>query len=46
MAFNLKLSPLVATLAVCAALTSFAQTTPGRLNAVTVTGKAAPLLDV
>jgi iron complex outermembrane receptor protein len=46
MAFDLKLSPLVATLAACAALTSFAQTAPGRLTAVTVTGKAAPLLDV
>jgi iron complex outermembrane receptor protein len=46
MAFNLKLSPLVAVLAACTALTSVAQTAPGRLMAVTVTGKAAPLLDV
>ena len=46
MAFNLKRSPLVAALAACTALTSFAQSAPGRLNAVTVTGKAAPLLDV
>ncbi len=46
MAFDLKLSPLMAALAACAALTTFAQTAAGRLTAVTVTGKAAPLLDV
>ncbi len=46
MAFNPRLSPLVATLAACTALSSLAQTAPGRLSAVTVTGKAAPLLDV
>ena len=46
MAFHLKLSPLVAALAACTALTTVAQTAAGRLTAVTVTGKAAPLLDV
>ena len=46
MAFNLKLSVLVAALAAGATFASLAQTTASPLQAVTVTGKSAPLLDV
>lgn len=46
MAFNLKFTPLVAALAATTTFCSFAQTAPQRLDAVTVTGKSAPLLDV
>ena len=46
MAFRLKLSPLALALAASASLPTFAQTAPPSLQVVTVTGKAAPLLDV
>lgn len=46
MAFCLKLSPLALALAASASLTAFSQTTPQSLQAVIVTGKTAPLLDV
>jgi iron complex outermembrane recepter protein len=46
MAFCLKLSPLALALAASASLPSYAQTEPQSLQAVTVTGKTAPLLDV
>ncbi len=46
MASNLRLSPLVAALTASAVFASFAQTAAGRLDAVTVTGKSVPLLDV
>ncbi|MFZ4479162.1 MAG: TonB-dependent siderophore receptor [Rhodoferax sp.] len=46
MAFNLKLAPLVAALAAGIPLSSLAQSATQNLQAVTVTGKAAPLLDV
>ncbi len=46
MAFNLKLTALLAALAAGAPLSLFAQTTAPSLQAITVTGKTAPLLDV
>ena len=49
MAFHLKLTPVASALAAIAALSTFpifAQTTPQRVEAVTVTGKSAPVLDV
>ena len=46
MAFNLKLSTLVAALAATASCCLLAQTVPPTLQTITVTGKAAPLLDV
>ena len=46
MAIHLQLSTLVAVLAAGASLSSLAQTAPPRLEAITVTGKAEPLLDV
>lgn len=46
MAFCLKLSPLALALAASASLPAFSQTTPPSLQAVTVTGKTAPLLDI
>lgn len=46
MAFCLKLSPLALALAASASLPSYAQTAPPSLQAVTVTGKTSPLLDV
>jgi len=46
MAFCLKLSPVALALAASATLPAFAQTTPQSLQAVTVTGKTAPLLDI
>jgi iron complex outermembrane receptor protein len=46
MAIHLQLSTLAAVLAAGASLSSFAQTAPPRLEAITVTGKAEPLLDV
>jgi iron complex outermembrane receptor protein len=46
MAFNLKLTPLLAVLAANTNFCALAQTGPARLEAITVTGKSAPLLDV
>jgi iron complex outermembrane receptor protein len=46
MALYLKLAPVAAALAVSATFSSFAQTTPQRIDAVTVTGRLAPSLDV
>ncbi len=46
MAFRFKLTPVVAALAATASFSTIAQTVPQRLDAVTVTGKTAPLLDV
>jgi iron complex outermembrane receptor protein len=46
MAFDLKLSTLLAAIAASTALTSLAQSPSGNLGAVTVMGKAAPELDV
>ena len=46
MAFDLKLTPVATALALSAAFSSFAQTTPQRMEAVTVTGTLAPELDV
>jgi len=46
MAFNLKLTPLLAALAASATFSSLAQTTAPSLQAITVTGKTVPLLDV
>ncbi len=46
MALSLKLTPLVAALAALATLSTHAQIAPQRMETVTVTGKAAPLLDV
>jgi len=46
MAFCLKLSPLALALAATASFSTFAQTAPQSLQAITVTGKTAPQLDV
>ena len=46
MALTLKLTPLAAALAALASFSSQAQTTPQRMETVTVTGKAAPVLEV
>lgn len=46
MAFRLKLTPFALALAASASLPSVAQTAPARLEAITVIGKTAPLLDV
>ena len=46
MAFDLKLSTLLAAIAASTTLASFAQSALGDLRAVTVTGKAGPELDV
>lgn len=46
MAFDLKLSTLLAAIAASTTLTSLAQSPSGNLGAVTVMGKAAPELDV
>ncbi len=46
MALSLKLTPLAAALAALASISAYAQTVPQRMETVTVTGKAAPLLDV
>ena len=46
MAFHLKRSTLVTALAATASCCLFAQTAPPQLQVITVTGKAAPLLDV
>lgn len=46
MAFHLKLTPVAAALAAMTTLSAFAQTTPQRVEAVTVTAKSAPVLDV
>ncbi|MCF8160127.1 MAG: TonB-dependent siderophore receptor [Polaromonas sp.] len=46
MASRLKLTPFALALAASASLPSIAQTAPARLEAITVIGKAAPLLDV
>ena len=46
MAFNLKLSKLVAALVAGAAVSAFAQSDAQRLETITVTGKTAPVLDV
>jgi len=46
MASRLKLTPLALALAASASLPSYAQTEQQNLQAVTVTGKTAPLLDV
>ena len=46
MAFQLKLTPVAAALAAFATISAFAQTTPQRVEAITVTGKSSPVLDV
>ena len=49
MAFQLKLSPrarIAAALAALATISSFAQTAPQRVEAITVSGKSSPVLDV
>ena len=46
MAFCLKLTPVAVALTAAATLSAFAQTAPQRLDTITVTGKAEPLLDV
>ena len=46
MAFQLKLTPVAAALAALATISSFAQTTPQRVEAITVSGKSSPVLDV
>ena len=46
MAFQLKLTPVAAALAAFATISTFAQTTPQRVEAITVTGKSSPVLDV
>ena len=46
MAFQLTLRPVAAALTAVAAISSFAQTAPQRMETVTVTGRAAPVLDV
>jgi len=46
MAFCLKLSPLALALAATASFSTFAQAAPQSLQAITVTGKTAPQLDV
>ena len=46
MAFQLKLSPVAAALIALATISAVAQTTPQRVDAVTVTGKSSPVLDV
>ena len=49
MAFQLKLTPrsrIAAALAALATISAFAQTTPQRVEAITVSGKSSPVLDV
>lgn len=46
MAFNLKLIPVLAAVAAGTVFSSLAQTAPPNLQPITVTAKAAPLLDV
>lgn len=46
MAFQLKLLSVAVATAVCATIPAFAQTTPQRVEAITVTGKSSPVLDV
>ena len=46
MAFQLTLMPVAAALVALATIQTFAQTTPQRVEAVTVTGKSSPVLDV
>src|ERR1035437_852398 len=46
MASCLKLTPVAVALTAAATLFAFAQTAPQRLDTITVTGKAEPLLDV
>ena len=45
MAFQLKLTPVAAALVALATISTFAQTTPQRVEAITVTGKSSPVLD-
>ena len=46
MAFQLKRTPVAAALAAFAAIPAFAQTPAQRVEAITVTGKSSPVLDV
>ena len=46
MAFQLKLTPVAAALAAFATISTFAQTPAQRVEAITVTGKSSPVLDV
>ncbi len=46
MAFHLKLSPVAAALVALATISSFAQIAPQRVDAITVSGKSSPVLDV
>lgn len=46
MAFQLKLTPVAAALAAFATIPTFAQTTPQRVDTITVTGKSSPVLDI
>lgn len=45
MAFQMKLLPVAAALVALSALSTLAQTTPQRVDAVTITGKSAPVLE-
>ena len=46
MAFQLKLTPVAAALAAFATISTFAQTPAQRVEAITITGKSSPVLDV
>ena len=46
MALQLKLRPVAAVIAALASIPTFAQTAPQRVDAITVTGKSSPVLDI